>query len=293
MAVLNVSDPAKSDTFNPLWRVGRSHTEVQQIASVLVDAAFPNSRGDRFWNDSAKALIATCIHSLKSCQPQFQTLGNVRHLLNSCGPNRSGLDAFISNTADAATFSAFKAFRASPERVAGSIIATARTALEAFADPALCEISSSDTLQLGTLRRRLTVVYMITPEAKADFYSFWTSLLLNALFSHVMQTPKDDDLPVHFLLDEIGNASRIPSFPAIVTSLRKRRCSLTLVLQDAEQLKTYGTAGSSTIINGGCASKIYLPGLPLRTCEDVSKILGQQTVIEKDRRGERRITRPL
>jgi len=202
--VLDVSDPAHSDTFNPLWRVGRSHTEVQQIAAVLVDAAFPESRGDRFWNDSAKVLIAIILHCIKNCDPKYQNLANVRHLLNAFGAAGSGLDMFVANTADAPRFSAFKALRATPDRVLGSIVATARTALEAFADQALCEISSSDTLQIETLRERPTIVYLCVPEHQMNYYGFWLALVYQALFSHVMQAPKKDALPVYFLLDEIG-----------------------------------------------------------------------------------------
>lgn len=51
------------------------------------------------------------------------------------------------------------------------------------------------------------------------------------------------------------------------------------MLQDIEQLNNiYGKSEASTIINGGCGSKIFLPGLSLNTCEEVERILGKKTV---------------
>lgn len=87
-----------------------------------------------------------------------------------------------------------------------------------------------------------------------------------------------NSLPVYFLIDEFANIGKIPNFPSLITTLRKRRCSCSLVIQDLEQLNlVYGAAGASTILNGGCAGKLFFPGLGLSTCEQIERLLGKST----------------
>jgi type IV secretory pathway TraG/TraD family ATPase VirD4 len=46
-----------------------------------------------------------------------------------------------------------------------------------------------------------------------------------------------------------------------------------------EQLvHTYGKSEASTIVNGGCSSRIFFPGLSLQTCEELERTLGRSTI---------------
>jgi type IV secretory pathway TraG/TraD family ATPase VirD4 len=59
-------------------------------------------------------------------------------------------------------------------------------------------------------------------------------------------------------------------------------------LQDIEQLThVYGRADASVILNGGCATRLFYPGLSYSTCQELSNILGNQTVTLRESGFER------
>jgi len=94
--------------------------------------------------------------------------------------------------------------------------------------------------------------------------------------------PGYEALPFTLLaLDEFGQLY-LPSFPAVCTTLRKRKCGIMIALQDFGQLADkYGQAAARTMLSGGLVSKLILPGLGVETCEAVSRTLGQTTVLDR------------
>jgi type IV secretion system protein VirD4 len=81
-------------------------------------------------------------------------------------------------------------------------------------------------------------------------------------------------LPLYFLLDEFGHLT-IPDFPAIITTTRARRISLSIVLQSLSQLEErYGRQGANTILAGGVASRVFFSGMDIDTAQMLAKTLG-------------------
>jgi len=281
--VINVKNIQKTLRFNPLHRAN-SHTEIKKISEILISTAFSSGGGEqKFWNDGAKNIINILIRCLKNCDKSFQNLHNLRHLLNSFGSKGSKINDFIAKLTinDQANFNEYKGFISNDEKVMQGMIATAKTALDKFSDPELCYLTADESLHFESLRNEKTIIYFIIPEHEIKYYGFFLSLLYSQIFDFCMKLPNSEKpyLPIYFLLDEFGNMSCLPNFSNLITTLRKRNCSCSLVLQDIEQLNNiYGKSEASTIINGGCGSKIFLPGLSLNTCEEVEKILGKKTV---------------
>ena len=57
-----------------------------------------------------------------------------------------------------------------------------------------------------------------------------------------------------------------PTRPAIITTTRQRRISLSIVLQSTSQLvERYGREGANTILNGGVASRLFFSGMDIDT----------------------------
>ena len=125
---------------------------------------------------------------------------------------------------------------------------------------------------------RLRLVPLITPEHQTRYWGFIMNLLLKQIFSFCMkpQRPGDPYEPILFLLDEFANQGRFPDFSVTASTIRKYKCSISIVLQDVMQLeRVYGKAEASTILNGAMTTKIFLPGLPHPTCEHLSRVLGK------------------
>ena len=190
----------------------------------------------------------------------------------------------MAKTLDSNTFLEYKSFVSQEEKIISGILSTAKTALSKMSDPTLAKLTSKDSLNFSELRTNKTALFIIVPEHQINHYSFLLTLFYSQLFDFCMELPVCNRLylPIFFLLDEFGNLGELPHFSTLMTTLRKRKCSVSLVLQDTEQLhEVYGKSGASTILYGGCASKIYFPGISQQTCQELERILGKQTLLHK------------
>ena len=162
-----------------------------------------------------------------------------------------------------------------------SILSTAKTALAKFSDPDLRALTSDETLNFESLRARKTAIFLIIPENEVRYYSFLLTILYTQMFNFCSMAPQHGQLynPIFFFLDEFANSGKLPNFSTVITSIRKKKTAISIVLQDVEQLvNVYGKADASVILNGGCASRIFYPGLSYSTCRELSNLLGNQTI---------------
>ncbi len=277
---INLGDPEQSLTYNPLARLS-SVSDVKKLVDLLIESAFPNATGDTtFWNKGAAQVLSILIQCLLKEEEKYRNLANLRYLLNAFGADGLALKNFFARNADEILFTEIRGFISQESKTISGFCSTAKTTLDLYADDTLSRITAYDSLEIESLRKEKTALYIIVPEQDVGYYSSFISLLYSDLFKFAMRS---DGLDIFFLMDEFGNLSKLPDFSKIITTLRKRNCSISLILQDVAQLKTvYGMNEAATILNGGCASRLFFPGLSHETCRDLSEILGTATVQVKE-----------
>lgn len=269
----------ESNITNPLLRA-TTHAEIEELADVLVESSYAGEgkqKGDAFWSDSAKSIISIVIKALHRQNKLPKTLHSTKQVLDLLSGDRDQANLLMADSLDDNTFAEYRSFLGQSDNVLNSVLSTAKTALRNMSNPTLAHITSGENLNFEDLRKQPTAIFIMIPEDQLAFYSFFTNLLYNQLFRFAMKMPSKEDQSIFFLLDEFAQA-KFPNFATVVTTLRKRRASLTIVLQNQEQLQAYGSAGAAATIADNCASKIYFPGLNLQTAEKVSKALGNATV---------------
>jgi type IV secretion system protein VirD4 len=282
--VLAPADLARSVRFNPLayWRTPQ---ELRQLATTLgLNIAGRNS--DPFWSTSAINLLGLCVSALSRVEDdRYVNLGNLRWLLNHLGsPGATGMHHFMARYLEHGNpqmFSEYLAFCAQDPRVMASILATARAAVDLWSDADVCCLTATNTLDLSRLRKRPTAIYVIIPEHQIRYFGLLVNLFYSACFTECLKSNSPEDLPVFFFLDEFGNLGYVNNFASIITTLRKRRCSISLILQELSQLEAiYGKDEARTIFSGGCGNKLFLSGLDLETTTYIERILGTNTVYD-------------
>jgi type IV secretion system protein VirD4 len=164
----------------------------------------------------------------------------------------------------------------------------ARNALKIINNPDIAMLTSSDEIDFHALRQRKTVVYLIAPETDAKHYSF----ILNMFYTQFFEAQKQPQymhqgLPIHVLYDEFGHSS-IPEFGTIASTIRKFRVSLSLVLQNFQQLKKQYGDDAETIFSGGVRTKLVYAGLDLETSKMVQDMLGKVVTEKKGSGGKSR-----
>ena len=82
---------------------------------------------------------------------------------------------------------------------------------------------------------------------------------------------------VHFLMDEFANVALPDEFDKLLSTMRSREISVSIIIQNLAQLKALFEKQWESIV-GNCDEFLYLGGNEQSTHEYVSKLLGKETI---------------
>jgi type IV secretion system protein VirD4 len=299
--VLQPETPGESLCFNPLSYF-RSDAELRRLATILAETA---KNQEAIWTLGAINLLHFSLQAITALpQAEERHIANLRRLLNTLSADEKAVDGFMSRHLSGEAFGEYRAFMGQEDKMKSGFIGSGRAALELWSDMEVKRLTGRNTVAIGGLREQPTVIYLIVPEHKISYFSVILNLFYTACFEHCLQhwnrgngREKHRLLPVYFFLDEFGNLGKINNFRSVVTTLRKRDCSLSLILQEKAQLDALYEQDAKTIFGGGCGHKLFFTGLDTETCRYLETTLGQQTACDVDRDGaereERKVGAPL
>ena len=280
--VLQTADLSKSLRFNPLEKF-RSAQDCKRIATTLGQN---NTGSDPFWTTGATHILYLGLLALTATvDDRLVHLGNVRILLNRIGTGGTGIQDFMRSRLDDIAYGEYQAFLEQDDKIIAGFLSTARTALDLWTDPDIVRFSASNSVSIEALRNRKTIIYLITPEAQIKYFSILLNLFYSACFEYCLQ---QSGHPVFFILDEFGNLGPIgTNFSAIITTLRKRQCSINIILQELAQLTAvYGPHEGRVILSGGVGSKLFFSSMDIESCTYLERVLGRSTAQEKVQEGQ-------
>ena len=287
--VLNFAKPENSCGYNPLIRANSS-SEIQKVASLLVETAMGGKGKDPFWNNQSVSLLAMLIAILKKQELQYQNLFNVRQLLNQLGGNPQAVDALFSKDADEVLFAEYKSFIAYDEKVINGVIATCKAALQLFNDEAIAKVTSTDTLNLHEFRNKPTALYIQNSVADQKYYSILTSLFFEQFIGFLLSRfPKQEEQDIFLLIDEASSLN-LPTLPLAVANVRKHRAGIMLLVQDFSQLIHHYGKNDGEAIKANCFAKMYFTGATLETAKELEQILGKYQYEDEKKA---KVVRPL
>lgn len=293
--VFNLSQMEHSSCYNPFHYVRNQEGILTMINALIQNTtAKGSSSSDPFWEKAETALLEACCYYLRECvAPEEQNFANVMRLLRCARAAegqedvRSPLDIMFDDlkakdpeNIAVQQYAVFKS--AGGGKTAQSILISCQTRLQHFNLDAVKALTSTDTIDLGTIGDRKTALFCVTPVADSSF-NFLVSLLYTQLFEtlyfHAETDCKGMRLPVHvrFLLDEFANIGTIPEFDQKLATMRKYEISCTIILQALSQLKSRYKDTWEVLI-GNCDSFLFIGGSDMETLKYVSDKLGDETI---------------
>lgn len=158
------------------------------------------------------------------------------------------------------------------DKMWGSINEFATRALEIFdfkeAKEIFCKKDSFDIKKLG---REKTVLFLNVSDTNRIFDG-----VVNVFYTQALQilcSEADENknsrlkVPVRIIMDDFATSACIPDFDKIISVIRSREISVSLILQSKTQLESmYNHAAAATIINN-CDHVLYLGGQDKETAE--------------------------
>lgn len=142
-----------------------------------------------------------------------------------------------------------------------SIIVTLASKLEKFNLDTIEGITKTDELELDKLGEEKIALFAIIPDNNTDF-NFLVSILYTQIFQ-VFYYKADYEyggslpIPVHFVMDEFANVALPNDFEKILSTMRSRNISVSIIIQNLSQLKALFEKSWESIV-GNCDEFLYL-----------------------------------
>ena len=291
--VLDLINMHRSHCYNPFVYL-RDDNDVQRLVTNLFKATTPkgSQSQDPFWDTAASMLLLSLIFYLKyEAPPDEQNFPMVMELLRA-GEVREDDDSYVSPldelfdrlemvNPEHIALKYYRDYHSGSAKTLKSIQITLAARLEKFNLESLAGLTATDELDLPSLGEKKVALFALIPDNDTSF-NFLVSILYTQLFQQLFYLADHKyggSLPVHchFIMDEFANVSLPDDFDKILSVMRSRGVSVSIILQNMAQLKALFEKQWESIV-GNCDSFLYLGGNEQSTHKYVSELLGKETI---------------
>ena len=279
--VLDLISMEKSHCYNPFVYL-QSDNDIQRLVTNLFKATTPkgSQSNDPFWDTSASMLLSALVYYLHYEAPEDeQNFAMVMEMLragaieNEEDSRPTPLDYLFADLEmdrpDHIALKYYRSYHAGSAKTLKSIQITLAARLEKFNLESLAALTCTDELDLASMGEKKVALFAIIP----DNDSLFQQLFFSADHIHGGALP----IPVHFLMDEFANVSLPDDFDKILSVMRSRGVSVSIILQNLAQLKALFEKQWESIV-GNCDEFLYLGGNEQSTHKYVSELLGKSTI---------------
>lgn len=291
--VLDLINMEKSHCYNPFVYL-RSDNDIQRLVTNLFKNTTPkgSQSQDPFWDQAATMLLLALIFYLHyEAPPEEQNFPMVMEMIRAGEVReddetyKSALDILFERlemrNPEHIALKYYRSYHSGSGKTLKSIQITLISRLEKFNLESLACITQNDELELWSIGEKKTAVFAIIPDNDSSF-SFLVGMLYTQLFQQLYYQADvihGGRLPVHvhFLMDEFANVALPDEFDKLLSTMRSREISVSIIIQNLAQLKALFEKQWESIV-GNCDEFLYLGGNEQSTHEYVSKLLGKETI---------------
>lgn len=291
--VLDLINMDKSHCYNPFVYL-KDDNDVQRLVTNLFKSTTPkgSQSNDPFWDTAASMLLLSLIFYLWYEAPEEeQNFTMVMEMLRA-GDVKEDDDMYLSpldllfeklekKNPEHIALKYYRDYHSGSAKTLKSIQITLASRLEKFNLRSLSMLTMTDELDLPSLGEKKTALFAIIPDNDTSF-NFIVSILYTQLFQQLFFIADHKykgslPVPVHFVMDEFANVSLPEDFDKILSVMRSRQVSVSIILQNLAQLKALFEKQWESIV-GNCDEFLYLGGNEQSTHKYVSELLGKENL---------------
>lgn len=291
--VLDLIDMEKSHCYNPFVYIS-SDDDIQRLTTNLFKNTTPkgSQTQDPFWDQTAAMLLKALVCYLHyEAPPDEQNFSMVMEMIRAGDVKedneeyQSVLDELFERLEERnpehIALKYYRAYHSGSAKTLKSIQISLVSRLEKFNLDSLAGITQCDEMDLGQIGERKTAVFAVIPDNDSSF-NFIVGMLYTQLFQQLYyqaDSVHGGRLPVHvhFVMDEFANVALPDEFDKLLSTMRSREISVSIIIQNLAQLKALFEKQWESIV-GNCDEFLYLGGNEQSTHEYVSKLLGKETI---------------
>lgn len=293
LRVLDLINMDRSDCYNPFVYL-KSDNDVQRMVTNLFKATTPknSTNNDPFWDNLAQTLLLALVFYLHYEAPEEeQNFAMVMEMIRAGAiedeeeQSYSPLDMLFyeleSKNPEHIAVKYYRSYHSGSNKTLKSIQITLISRLDKFNLDSLASMTITDDLELDKLGEQKTALFAVIPDNDTSF-NFLVSMLYSQLFQSLFYSADTIHkgalpVPVHFLMDEFANVSLPDDFDKILSVMRSRGVSVSIIIQNMAQLKALFEKQWESIV-GNCDEFLYLGGSEQSTHKYVSELLGKETI---------------
>ena len=271
--------------YNPLNFIRRNpktnEVKMADVMSLARCIAKDESSNDPFWHNAARQYLSCLIGYVMEALPEEEhTLEYVIKLFNSMDTDefQKMMHEFV--TVNPENSISTKYLSIAGNEKAEKMHQSIKGILSAYMDPlcfdeALALYKNPDVIDFASLGKKKTAVFLTISDIDRSMDPLANAFMTQAL--QVLLRSADNDYPDHRLpipvrlyLDDFATNLYIPDFDKIISVVRSREISVSIILQSITQLYSlYGDARAKTILNN-CDQQLYLGGQDVDTARYIS-----------------------
>ena len=296
--VFNLINPSDSDGYNPFTYI-RTDEDVVKLISNLIQNTTPKNaqQSDPFWEKSEIALdTALMLYLLHEAPPEEQNFETMMFMIENASAMEEDetfqspvdvlFEALEEKYPEHIAVKQWKIFKQASGKTAKSILISAAVRLAAFNLPEIAKMTSYDNLDIGSLGEKKKAIFCVIPDNDNSF-NYLVGMLYTQAFQELYYRADHKHggelpIPVHFVMDEFANVALPDNFERVLATMRSRRISVSIIIQNMAQLKALFKDSWESVV-GNCDTFLYLGGNEQSTHEYISKMLGKETIDTRTR----------
>jgi len=291
--VLDLINTHLTHCYNPFAYL-KDDKDVLKLVTNLIRNTTPkgSNTNDPFWERSETALLeALILYLLYEAPPEEKNFPMVMEMIAAAEVReddetyQSPLDELFERLEmrepEHLAVKQYNIFKLAAGKTAKSILISLGVRLEKFNLASIAGITTTDELELSSIGERKTALFAVIPDNDSSF-NFIVGMLYTQLFQQLYYLADhvyNGRLPfhVHFVMDEFSNVALPDEFDKLLSTMRSREISVSIILQNLAQLKALFKDTWESIV-GNCDEFLYLGGNEQSTHKYVSELLGKETI---------------
>ncbi|MCR5626767.1 MAG: type IV secretory system conjugative DNA transfer family protein [Lachnospiraceae bacterium] len=280
--VLDLVNPERSCGYNPLSHVRRysdgsfREQDVLSLANSLIQDVAGND--DPIWHLSARSylafLICYCLENLPEAEHNMVSICDLNHAFSTPSGELAFVD-WVRNNPQSFASKKYREIKANKqaERMWASILGFANVALEPFEFKEAAYIfNGTNNIDIKDLGKKKMVLFLNVADTDRTFDSLVNIFYYQALQNLCSLADDQPDgrlkVPVRIIMDDFATSARITDFDKIISVIRSRGISVSIILQSLTQLGSMYKDAKDTIIDN-CDHVLYLGSQNQETAEFV------------------------
>ena len=291
--VLDLINLERSHGYNPFTYL-HDDKDVLKLVNNIVRNTTPKGAqsNDPFWERAETALMeALILYLINEAPPEEQNYPMVMEMIGAAEVREedeeyaSILDELFERLEmrdpEHLAVKQYHIFKLAAGKTAKSILISLGVRLEKFNLPQIADVVNHDEMDFPSIGERKTALFAVIPDNDSSL-NFIIGMMYTQLFQELYYQADhlySGQLPVHvhFVMDEFANVALPDEFDKLLSTMRSREISVSIIIQNMAQLKALFEKQWESIV-GNCDEFLYLGGNELSTHEYVSKLLGKETI---------------